>query len=250
VLGFVKNPRIMKVAEKIARAHMRRQISDPELLEKVEPGYTIGCKRILPSNRWYPALGRDDVELVTEPIAEVREHSIVTKDGKEREVDAIVFGTGFNVVDMPVARYVRGRDGRTLEESWEGSPRAHLGSTIPGFPNLFMLLGPNTGLGHSSMVYMIESQVAYVIDALRAMRKHGADVAEVTAEAAERFNAALDERMQGTVWTTGCSSWYLDDTGRNATLWPDWTFRFRRRAARFDASHYALTTRRPAPVRT
>jgi cation diffusion facilitator CzcD-associated flavoprotein CzcO len=250
VLGFVKNPRIMKVAEKIASKHMQRQISDPELLKKVEPGYTIGCKRILPSNHWYRALSRDDVELVTEAIAEVRERSIVTEDGTEREVDAIIFGTGFNVVDMPVARYVRGRGGRTLEESWEGSPRAYLGSTVPGFPNLFMLLGPNTGLGHSSMVYMIESQVGYVTDALRTMRKHGADIAEVKREAADRFNSALDKRMEGTVWSTGCSSWYLDDTGRNATLWPDWTFRFRQRSGRFDASHYELTTRRPAPVRT
>jgi cation diffusion facilitator CzcD-associated flavoprotein CzcO len=246
VVGFVKNPGLMKVAEALARRHMRKQIADPELLEKVEPGYTIGCKRILPSNRWYPALARDDVELVTDPVKEVREHSIVTEDGTEREVDAIVFGTGFNVVDMPVARYVRGRGGRTLDERWQGSPRAHLGTTVPGFPNLFMLLGPNTGLGHSSMVYMIESQVAYVIDALRTMKARGADVSEVREDVAERYNRALDERMQGTVWTTGCSSWYLDDTGRNATLWPDWTFAFRRRTARFDASEYEL---RKAPRR-
>ena len=246
VLGFVKNPRVMKVAEALARRHMRKQISDPELLEKAEPGYTIGCKRILPSNHWYPALGRDDVELVTDPIKEVRERSIVTEDGTEREVDAIVFGTGFNVVDMPVARYVRGRGGRTLDECWQGSPRAHLGTTVAGFPNLFMLLGPNTGLGHSSMVYMIESQVAYVIDALRTMKARGADVSEVREDVVERSNRALDERMQGTVWTTGCSSWYLDDTGRNATLWPDWTFAFRRHTARFDASEYEL---RKAPRR-
>jgi cation diffusion facilitator CzcD-associated flavoprotein CzcO len=248
VLGFVKNPKVMTVADRIARRHMRKQISDPELLEKVEPGYTIGCKRILPSNDWYPALARDDVELVTDPIAEVRERSIVSEDGTEREIDAIVFGTGFNVVDMPVARYVRGRGGRTMDECWEGSPRAYLGSTVPGFPNLFMLLGPNTGLGHSSMVYMIESQVAYVIDALRTMRARGAEVVEVRPQAARAYNAELDARMQGTVWTTGCSSWYLDDTGRNATLWPDWTFRFRKRASRFEPSEYELRTARPAPV--
>jgi cation diffusion facilitator CzcD-associated flavoprotein CzcO len=241
VLGFVKNPKLMKVAEKLARAHMAKQIPDPELRRRVEPGYTIGCKRILPSNRWYPALGRDNVELVTDPIKEVREHSIVTEDGTEREVDAIIYGTGFNVVDMPVARYVRGRAGRTLDECWKGSPRAHLGCTIPGFPNFFMLLGPNTGLGHSSMVYMIESQVAYVMDALRTMSQRGAELAEVKPEATEAFNRRLDERMQGTVWTTGCSSWYLDDTGRNATLWPDWTFRFRKRASRFDPAEYELS---------
>ncbi len=248
VLGFVKQPRLMKLVEKLARRHMDGQISDPELRRKVEPGYTIGCKRILPSNHWYPALGRENVELVTDGITEVRERSIVTGGGQEHELDAIIFGTGFNVTDMPVASYVRGRDGRTLDEHWEGSPRAHLGSTVPGFPNLFMLLGPNTGLGHSSMVYMIESQVAYVIDALAEMRRREAGTAEVRADAARDFNHLLDERMQGTVWSTGCSSWYLDDTGRNATLWPDWTFSFRRRAARFDASAYELGAGRGAGV--
>ena len=248
MLGFVKQPRLMKLVEKLARVHMDRQISDPELRRKVEPGYTIGCKRILPSNNWYPALGRENVELVTDGVAEVRERSIVTGGGEEVEVDAIIFGTGFNVTDMPVARYVRGRAGRTLDECWEGSPRAHLGSTVPGFPNLFMLLGPNTGLGHSSMVYMIESQVAYVMEALSEMRRRGAGTAEVRAEAVRDFNDALDERMEDTVWSTGCSSWYLDDTGRNATLWPDWTFAFRRRAARFDAVRVRARRRR-APQR-
>ena len=181
MLGFAKQPRLMKLVERLARRHMDEQISDPELRRKVEPGYTIGCKRILPSNRWYPALGRDNVELVTDGVAEVREHSIVTGAGEEIAVDAIIFGTGFNVTDMPVASYVRGRDGRTLDEHWQGSPRAHLGSTVPGFPNLFMLLGPNTGLGHSSMVYMIESQVAYVIDALKAMRRRGRGTARRSA---------------------------------------------------------------------
>jgi len=147
---------------------------------------------------------------------------------------------------MPIASSIRGRDGRTLDEHWQGSPRAHLGSTVPGFPNLFMLLGPNTGLGHSSMVYMIESQVAYVIDALKEMRRRGAGTAEVRPEAVRDFNEALDEQMKDTVWSTGCKSWYLDDTGRNSTLWPDWTFAFRRRAARFEAADYELGTGAPA----
>jgi cation diffusion facilitator CzcD-associated flavoprotein CzcO len=246
VLGFVKRPKLMRAVERLARAHMKRQVADPDLLEKVEPGYTIGCKRILPSNDWYPALGRDDVELVTEAIAEVRERSIVTEDGTEREVDAIIFGTGFNVVHMPVARRVRGRDGRTLEECWLGSPRAHLGTSVAGFPNFYLLLGPNTALGHSSMIYMIESQIAHVIAALRETRRRDAAVIEVRSDVVERFNSALDERMRHTVWTTGCSSWYLDDTGRNGALWPDWTFRFRRRAARFDASEYELRSVPPA----
>ena len=152
------------------------QISDPELLEKVTPDYTIGCKRILPSNRWYRALSQPNVELLTGGVEKVTRNSVVTGDGEEREVDAIIFGTGFQVTDMPVGRMVRGPGGKTLDDVWQGSPKAHLGATMPGFPNLFVLLGPNTGLGHSSMVYMIESQVAYVLDALRvhgrARRRH------------------------------------------------------------------------------
>jgi cation diffusion facilitator CzcD-associated flavoprotein CzcO len=250
VLGFVKDPRLMRVVARIARRHIRRQVRDPELLAKVTPAYPIGCKRILPSNDWYPALGRENVDLHTSPIAEIRERSIVTEDGTEREVDAIVFGTGFHVTDMPAARFVHGRDGRTLDDVWEGSPRALLGTAVAGFPNLFLLLGPNTGLGHSSMVYMIESQIAHVLAALRAMGEHGAEAVEPRPEAQAAYNAALDDRMRGTVWNSGCASWYVDRTGRNSTLWPDWTWRFRRRAAGFDPAEYRLLepAREPAPA--
>ena len=240
VLGFVKHPKLMGLAERIARTHIRKQVPDDELRRRVTPDYTIGCKRILPSNKWYPALGRDNVELVSDGVAEVREHSVLTAAGEEIEVDAIIFGTGFRVTDMPVAKAVRGRDGRTLDDVWQGSPRAHLGTAIPGFPNLFMLLGPNTGLGHGSMVYMIESQVAYVMDALRTMREHDAETVELRPEILAASTADIDARAEGTVWNTGCASWYLDATGRNATLWPDWTFRFRRRLRRFDAASYEL----------
>jgi cation diffusion facilitator CzcD-associated flavoprotein CzcO len=240
VLGFVKDPRLMRVAERIARAHMRKHIDDPELLEKVTPDYTIGCKRILPSNRWYRALAQPNVELVTEGIAEVRPRSVVTGDGVERAADTIVFSTGFHVADVPVGERIRGADGRTLAETWGGSPRAYLGTAVAGFPNLFMLLGPNTGLGHSSMVYMIESQIAYVMGALRAMADHGAERLEVRAEAQAAYNERIDRQMRGTVWSSGCASWYLDESGRNATLWPDWTWRFRRRTARFDPAAYRI----------
>jgi len=250
VLGFVKHPRLMKVAEKIARKHMQKQISDPELLEKVTPDYTIGCKRILPSNGWYTALGEPNVELVTDAIRAVRPGAIVSADGTERAVDTIIFGTGFHVADMPIGAWVRGRGGRRLVDAWDGSPRAHLGSTVAGFPNLFLLLGPNTGLGHSSMVYMLESQIAHVLDALRVMRERGAAVAEVRPEVQAAYNRDVDARMERTVWSTGCSSWYLDETGRNPTLWPDWTWRFRLRTRRFDPADHVLRAAAPerAPV--
>ncbi|HEX6025088.1 MAG TPA: NAD(P)/FAD-dependent oxidoreductase [Solirubrobacter sp.] len=240
VLGFVKQPKAMKLLERIGRRHIERTLKDPELIAKATPDYTVGCKRILPSNDWYPALARDNVELVTDGVEEVREHSIVLRGGREIDVDALIFGTGFHVVDMPVGRMVRGRDGRCLAEHWDGSPHAHLGTTVPGFPNLFILLGPNTGLGHSSMVYMIESQIAYVIDALGKMDERGARVAEVRPDVVSRFNAEIQRRMQDTVWTTGCTSWYQDAKGNNPTLWPDWTWRFRQRTARFDPKEYVL----------
>jgi cation diffusion facilitator CzcD-associated flavoprotein CzcO len=244
---LAKRPEAMKLLERAAHAHRLRQVRDRELLRKVTPDYSMGCKRILPSNNWYPALQRDNVELVTGGVREVRPTSVVGEDGVEREVDAIVFGTGFQVTEMPAAELITGTEGRPLSEIWAGSPKAHRGATVPGFPNLFMLLGPNTGLGHSSMVYMIESQIAYVLDALRAMRERGAPVAEVKPEAAERYNAEIDERMEGTIWNTGCVSWYQDATGRNGAIWPDWTWRFRRETARFDEAGYEL--RAPAPAR-
>jgi cation diffusion facilitator CzcD-associated flavoprotein CzcO len=240
VVGFAKNPRFMRIAEGLAKRHMRKQISDPELLEQVTPDYKAGCKRILPSNKWYPALGASNVELVTSGVKEIRRNSVVDEGGVEREVDVIVFGTGFKVTDMPVGHQVRGRHGLTLVEHWDGSPRAHLGLTVSGFPNFFLMLGPNTGLGHSSMVYMIESQIAHVMEALRALDANGAKTVEVRQEVLDRYNAKVDEQLEGTVWNTGCKSWYLDDTGRNSTLWPDWTWRFRQRASSFDPAHYRL----------
>ena len=243
VLGFVKQPKIMKIAEKISRAHMRKEIDDPKLLEKVTPDYTIGCKRILPSNKWYPALAQDNVELVTSGVKEIKPNAIVFEDGSEREADAIVFSTGFQVTEMPSSNLVRNADGDTLREYWEanGGPQAHLGTAISGFPNMFLMLGPNTGLGHSSMVYMAESQIAYFVDALRAMDEHGATAVEVRRAAEDSYNDDLHQKLQGTVWNTGCSSWYVDQNGRNVTLWPDWTFRFRQRTARFDAESYELS---------
>jgi cation diffusion facilitator CzcD-associated flavoprotein CzcO len=237
-----RHPAAMRRLQMIARRHIASAIPDPGLRAKLTPAYTMGCKRILLSDDYYPALARPNVEVVTEAIAEVRERSLVTADGVEREVDAIILGTGFRPTDPPLAAHLRGREGRTLREVWAGSPRAHLGTTVAGFPNLFLLLGPNTGLGHSSVVYMCEGQIEHVVGALRHMRRHGLDVLEPRPEAQEAFVSALDRRMRGTVWLAGgCASWYLDRTGRNSTLWPDFSFRYRARVARFRPEEYALS---------
>jgi cation diffusion facilitator CzcD-associated flavoprotein CzcO len=242
-----RRPGAMRLAEHAARRHLRRSIADPALRRKLTPDWRMGCKRILLSNDYFPAVAQPNVEVVTERIARVRPRSIVTADGVEREVDAIVFGTGFKPTDPPLAPHIRGRGGRSLAEAWAGSPRAHLGTTVAGFPNLFLLMGPNTGLGHTSVIYMIEAQVEHLVAALRHLELRGAAALEPRAQAQEAFVAAIDRRMEGTVWTSrGCRSWYLDRTGRNSALWPDFTWRFRRRVARLDPAEYVLDAT-PAP---
>jgi cation diffusion facilitator CzcD-associated flavoprotein CzcO len=238
LFGFT-NPAVMRLGQRLAVRYLERTVRDPELRKKLTPDYTIGCKRVLISDDYLPSLTQPNVELITDGIREIREHSIVADDGTEREIDAIIFGTGFHVSDMPIAKHVRGREGLTLQEIWRGSPKAHLGTTVAGFPNFFMLQGPNTGLGHTSVITMIESQIEHVLGALRWLKKSGAVSLEPRADAQERFVRQVDEKMRGTVWTSGgCNSWYLDETGRNSTLWPGSTISFKRRLARFRPWEY------------
>jgi cation diffusion facilitator CzcD-associated flavoprotein CzcO len=180
-------------------------------------------------------------------LAEVRPHSVVAADGTEREVDTIIFGTGFHVTDIPVADRIVGRDGVALKERWAEGMKAYKGTAVAGFPNLFLLVGPNTGLGHSSQVFMIESQIAYVRDAVQHIERTG-EVVEVQEEAETAWDDGVQRAMGRTVWTTGgCASWYLDDQGRNTTLWPGATWRFRRHTARFDADAYRVIEPAPSP---
>jgi cation diffusion facilitator CzcD-associated flavoprotein CzcO len=226
-VGFTIDPRLSAPQERIARRHIEKQVSDPGLRAKVTPDYTIGCKRILLSNDYYPALARPNVEVETSGVAEVRENSIVTEDGREYEVDCIIYGTGFKVTDALTDLRVTGRNGVKLQEIWADGIEAHRGTTIPGMPNFFMLLGPNTGLGHNSVVFMIEVQIQHVLSCLRLMRESGAHTIEPKPAAARRFNDRMQRRLRRAVWNEGgCSSWYLDDQGVNRTLWPGHTFEF------------------------
>ncbi len=241
VLGFM-HPRLLALPQRAALAHLRRQVPDPELRVRLTPSYTLGCKRVCPSDAWYPALTQPNVEVVPAAVTEIRERSLIAADGTEHEADTIIFGTGFRVFELPLGRRIRGREGRVLTDGWHGSPHAYLGATVPGFPNLFLMVGPNTGLGHNSIVYMIESQIAYVLDALRLMDARGVDSIEVSGQAEERYNADLDARLGGSVWNAGgCASYYLDATGRNSSIWPGSTLRYRLRTRRFDASRYRAT---------
>lgn len=249
VVGLALEPRLMRAAERVAKAHLQAQVPDPQLRRVLTPGYRLGCKRILISNEYYPALSEANVAVVDGGLDEVRSHSVVGTDGVEREVDTIIFGTGFHATDPPQAGYVWGRHGQLLADSWQAGMSAYLGTACHGFPNAFMLVGPNTGLGHSSMIYMIESQVAHVMEALRAMDRRGAAEIEVRGEAQAAYNAELQRKLEGTVWNSGgCRSWYLDAHGRNTTLWPSFTFRFRELAQTFDPGDYFLSPNgAPAP---
>jgi cation diffusion facilitator CzcD-associated flavoprotein CzcO len=240
VLQF-RHRRVRRMATKVALRQLRAQVEDPALRERLTPRYEIGCKRILPTDEWYPAVTKPNVEVIDQALAEVRPNSVVAADGSEREVDTIIFGTGFHVTDVPIAGMVRGRHGRTLAEVWGGSPEAYKGATVTGFPNLFLLVGPNTGLGHNSIVFMIESQVDYVGDALATMRRRGADRLEVRPEAQAGYNAEIQRLTRGTVWVSGgCASYYIDRNGRNSSLWPTFTWPFRRRTREFDERAYTL----------
>ena len=233
------NAGLAPVTRVLGRANIRRHVADPELRRRLTPGYAPGCKRILISNDYLPALSKPNVEVVTDGIAEVRPHSIVTADGVEREIDTIIFGTGFHVTDSPIAHRLRGRDGRTLAETWDGGGQAHHGTAVAGFPNLFLLLGPNTGLGHTSVVLMAETQVGHVMKALRHMDAEGLAAIDVRATAQAEWNATVERQMRRTVWVAGgCASWYLDRHGRNTSIWPSFTFRFRSSLRRFDAHNY------------
>jgi cation diffusion facilitator CzcD-associated flavoprotein CzcO len=239
ILGLAYDPRLVKPVERLARRHIRAQVKDPELRRKLTPDYRLGCKRILGSDDYYPAVCEPNAEVVTDPIARVRKGAIVTEDGTVRDVDTIIFGTGFHVTDNPTMAMVHGRDGRSLADVWQGSPQAYLGMTVPGFPNGFLMVGPNTGLGNNSIVFMIEAQVRYVLGALHSMERHGLGAIEVRPEVHAAFQDEVQLRMPGSVWTDGgCRSWYLDENGRNSTLWPDFTWRYALRTRSFEIADY------------
>jgi cation diffusion facilitator CzcD-associated flavoprotein CzcO len=237
-IGLVYRPKGLEDASEIAQKHLLRQVPDPVLRAKLTPQYIMGCKRILLSDDFYPALTQSNVDVLSERIREVRANSIVTEDGREHEIDTIICATGFHVTDSQLPQRVHGRGGQSLADTWQAGSHAYLGATVSGFPNLFLLIGPNTGLGHNSMVYMIESQIPYILDCLRTMKRKNLQVVEVRTEIEQAFNTEVQRRMQSTVWTSGCTSWYLDARGRNTTLWPGFTFEFRRRTRRFDPQHY------------
>lgn len=238
VLGMVLHPALMKLFRRAATNHMQRQVTDPAMWPKLTPNFPVGCKRILISNGWYPALQKPNVDLVTDGIKEIREHSIVTNDNVERDVDCIIFGTGFYVTENPIAAKIYGRDDRQLSQVWKDGEEAYLGASVHGFPNFFFIVGPNVTLGHSSMVYMIETQVNAISHVLKTMEENSSATIEVKLDVQQEYNKGLQKLLGGSIWATGCDSWYKHRSGKITQLWPGFTFTFRRRNQDFKLSDY------------
>jgi cation diffusion facilitator CzcD-associated flavoprotein CzcO len=240
VLGFVKDPSRMASAETMSRDHLESQITDTTLREKLTPQYRLGCKRVLISNDFYPSFERSNVHLITEPITGIEPAGVRTTDGQLHELDILVAATGFYVTDNPVADKVHGRGGVALADAFRRDLPNYKGTSFPGFPNFFMLGGPNTALGHSSIVFMQESQLNYATRAIRAALASGALI-EPKLHVARRWTRDVQAKLPSTVWGTGCSSWYLNSEGRNTTIWPDFTFTFRRATRRFTPRDHVIS---------
>jgi cation diffusion facilitator CzcD-associated flavoprotein CzcO len=236
--GFAISPTLMAPLESMARRHLDKQVADPALRARLTPDYTIGCKRILLSSDYYPALQRPNVSLVTEKITGLTPAGVATADGALHEADVVIYATGFRVADSAAELNVTGRDGRKLAGAWAAGVEAYRGITVAGFPNFFLLLGPNTGLGHTSVVFMIESQVQHVISCLRLA---GAGTIEVREAASRRYNDALQRRLRRAVWSAGgCRSWYLDESRVNRAIWPGFSFEYWARTRRARRAAYQV----------
>jgi cation diffusion facilitator CzcD-associated flavoprotein CzcO len=235
---YLLDPRVMRVGKRLLEKRLERVVRDPVLREKLTPDFLPGCKRVLLADDYYPALQRENVEVVTEGISHVTPSGVVTDDGVERKVDAIIHGTGFNVTDYLTPLTVIGKDGIDLNQAWQSGTEAYLGSNVSGYPNLFMMCGPNTGLGHNSMVFMIEAQVHHLLECMRTVEKRRAVACEVRADAQEAFNRELQPRLKRSIWASGCKSWYLDENGNNPTLWPGFSVEYWLRTRKMDQSLY------------
>ena len=247
VVALAKFTFLLPLFKLVAQGQLRRQVSDPVLRKKLTPGFTIGCKRMLLSNTWLRTLSRPDVDLVDTGMSAMTAEGVVDGNGVEHKVDAVVFGTGFTATEPPVAQVLYGADGRSLAESWNGSPSAYRGTSVNGFPNLFLMYGPNTNLGHSSIVYMLESQANYINSAIAQMSDRKLSSIDVTRRAQEAYNDDIDEQLTDTVWNAGgCSSWYFDRKGRNSVMWPTFTWEFRKLLRTTDLGDFEL--RRGAPA--
>jgi cation diffusion facilitator CzcD-associated flavoprotein CzcO len=246
--GFVLSPRLLAGPMQLWRRQLNSQITDPGLRAKCVPDYVMGCKRVLFSNDWYPALARPNVDLVTDPIERIVADGVVARDGTTRRADVIIYGTGFKTLDFLAPMEVTGLRARRLDQTWHEGAEAYLGISVAGFPNFFMLYGPNTNLGGNSILYMLEGQIRYVAAALQALESEGFGWIDVRPEVQQAFNAWVTASSRTSVWESGCHSWYTTASGRNTNNWPDHTFLYRHRVRRFDLGRYRAMPKPPVPA--
>ena len=216
-----------RLIERMARRYLEQEIADPTLRRVLTPDYPMGCKRILVSDDYYQTLARGGVEIVPSPVTGIDERGVITEDGVERAVDVVIYGTGFRATEFLAPLDIRGRSGLRLSDRWKEGAWAHRGVAVPGFPNLFMLYGPNTNLGHNSIIYMVESQVRYIVQCIDKLLAHDIRLLEANEAAAARFNEGLQKDLAATVWGGECGSWYKNASGRITNNWPHGTLRFR-----------------------
>ncbi len=239
-LGF-RHPWLLRQVQRIGLAHLRLAVRDPALRKALTPDYTLGCKRLLMSNTYYRALTRSTVDVHPTAVREIVANRVIGADGSAAEVDAIIFGTGFHILDMPVAGRVFDGEGRSLDEHWKGSPQAYLGTTVAGFPNLYLLLGPSLGTGHTSAFMILEAQLSYAIGAVEETLRRGWASVRVRPEIQEAFNDEVQAALPGTVYQSGgCSSYYTDVNGRNSFSWPWSTGRLRSMVRDFARSDHLV----------
>jgi len=244
--GFVLSPKLLAGPMRLWRRQLNAQIADPELRAKCVPDYVMGCKRVVFSNDWYPALARPNVDLITDPIGRIVPDGVVTADGAARTANAIIYGTGFSAVEFLAPMSVTGLRGRRLRDTWRDGAQAYLGISVSGFPNFFVLYGPNTNLGGNSIIYMLEGQIGYVIGAIKALAAERLTWLDVRPEVQDAFNAWVQRASRTSVWESGCHSWYTTASGRNTNNWPDHTFLYRYRVRRFDLAAYQVMPKRTA----
>jgi cation diffusion facilitator CzcD-associated flavoprotein CzcO len=237
---FLDAPRLSALGERLSTRHLHAQVRDPELRAKLLPTFQFGCKRILVSDDYWASFERPNVDLVTEPIEQIKPDGVQTKDGAVHELDAIVLATGFEVGLAKAPFPVVGRGGRSLDATWRDGAVAYKGMTVSGFPNWFFLMGPNTGPGHTSVLLYTEAQIEHVLGAIRLLARDGRSWVDVRQEVQDRYNAGIQGRMKYMVWGSGCHSWYLAKDGSNHALYPGFASEYVLRTRRFDPSDYEI----------
>ena len=241
---FLDAPRLSRIGERMSDRHLRQCVQDPALRAKLRPTFQFGCKRMLISDDYWPAFERQNVELVTDAIVEVRPHAIVTADGREHPVDAIVLATGFHLNIATAPFPIVGLGGRALGDAWSGGAVAYKGVTVAGFPNWFIMMGPNTGPGHTSVLVYTEAQIGYILQAIRKMIADGITYVDVRQDVQDAYNTGIQRRMKHMVWSTGCSSWYLGPNGENRSLYPGFAAEYAARVRKFRPAEYEIVTAR------